>query len=73
MLTWAGGPMIDFVTRRPQEFISAVEAPADGVTLLVHLTGVPPLHLRAAHEPAEPSQTAPPGATVEIVPGFRGA
>lgn len=63
VLGWAGGPLIEFANRRPQDVVAAVEQPARGVTFVIHLHGVP----------AQLGQEGAPTATVEIVPGFRNA
>jgi hypothetical protein len=73
VLGWAGGPILEAVTRRPQEFLAAVERRVGGVTFVVNLEATPPLHLRHP-QPGEPgSADGAPVATVEIVAGFRGA
>jgi hypothetical protein len=63
VLGWAGGPLIEFATRRPQEVVAAAEQRAQGVTFVIHLHGVP----------AQLGQDGAPTATVEIVAGFRNA
>ena len=68
VLGWAGAPMIDFVARRSQDLIAAVERRQDGVTLLVQLTGVPPMQAHSAQLSA-----GVPAAAVEVVSGFRNA
>jgi hypothetical protein len=74
VLGWVGPPLLRAVTQRPQDVISAADRPDDGITLLVHLGGVPPLHeQRVAGAPALAVREGLPAATVEIVPGFRSA
>ncbi len=63
VLGWAGGPLIEFATHRPQDVTAAADRHAQGVTFVIQLTGVP----------AQPAQEGTPSVAVEVVPGFRNA
>jgi hypothetical protein len=73
LLGWAGAPLLDAVTHRPQDIISAADRRADGLTVLVHLAAVPPLHLHHPQTGSPAVREPAPVVTVEIVSGFRGA
>src|SRR5204862_2899770 len=73
VLGWSGGPMLEAVTRRPHDVLAAVDRHAGGVTLVVHLEAVPPLHLRRPQTGAPAQREGEPVARVDIVAGFRGA
>ena len=63
VLGWAGGPLIEFATHRPQDVAAAADRHAQGVTFLIHLASVP----------AQAAQDGAPSVTVDLVPGFRNA
>lgn len=73
VLGWSGGPMLEAVTRRPQDVLAAVDRRAGGITLVVHLDAVPPLHLRQTQTGLPAQREGAPVARVDIVAGFRGA
>lgn len=63
VLGWAGAPLIEFATQRPQDVAAAAEHRAQGITFQIHLAGVP----------VKPAGDVVPTASVEVVPGFRHA